>query len=145
MSLKDFFHHIGDFFARIPHEVREAVSNSLAVTTAIKKFMDGPVPDILTAIIPGDWDDELKKLIREKLSQVMPYLIIVDNCKQYEDLEALMLCWIDQVKKQPKEVQDALMHKLAALLTAYQHGKAEKQSFYDFAVQLQYTHNRNGV
>jgi hypothetical protein len=142
MSLKNFFQNIGDFFARIPHEVREAVSRSLTISSAIKKLIDNPVVDVITAIIPGDWDDELKTLIRNKLAELMPYLLIVDTCKDKPTLEEMLVCWIEQVKNQPKDIQDALLHKLAALLTAYQHDKKYQQSFYDFATQLQYTHDR---
>lgn len=132
---------IAKFLGLIPKKIKIAASRSLEITNRIKKALEHPVSDIITMIIPGDWDDNLKKVILQYLNQAIPYLKVVDNCKE-KDGEDMIICWIDELKKMPKETQDALLIKLASLLTAYQDGKKLKQSLYDYFTQHIYTANK---
>lgn len=123
----------------IPHHIREYAAHSLHVTTAIKSFLESPVADIITAIIPTDIDDKVRAQLLTAINKAMPYLMIVDTCKDETDTEKLVLCWVKQIKYLPKDVQNALLAKFAAKITALLDDNELRQSSYDYAIQLLYT------
>lgn len=55
------------------------------VTENIKNFVDSPVADVLTAIIPGDIDDEIKNWLRAKLPTILAELKLADSCSALTD------------------------------------------------------------
>lgn len=137
------FSWVKNLFNAIPKEIREYASQSLEVTVNIRNFLNSPVADIITAIIPGTWDDSLKVMAVKYLSEAIPYLTIVDECKDATDEESMIKCWVDKLAEYQPEVRDALLFKLATLLTAkFDNNEALKQSFYALAVQAKYTHTK---
>jgi len=68
MSLSSFLSKIWSqikaLFDGIPAELKTAIHIGVEVTEKIKTFVDSPAADILTAIIPGDIDDEVKNWLR---------------------------------------------------------------------------------
>lgn len=143
MSLfKDFWEKLQHLLGIIPAKVKEYASQSLAITTSIKNFLSSPVADVITALIPGAWDDKLKETVLKALEEVLPYLTIVDTCKDQPDVVSMLNCWITEVRKQPVQVQNALLHKLASLLTAKLDNQELKQNQYDYYIQLLYSGNK---
>ena len=123
----------------IPKELRDFSDKSLQVTYGIKKVLENPVADVITAIIPGDFDDKLRKQILVHINNTLPYLIIVSECKDKGDVNEMLKCWVEKLRQQPAHTRNALLIKFAALLTAAQDGNKLKQSLYDYAVQAEYT------
>lgn len=123
----------------IPHHIREYASHSLHVTTVIKKALESPVADIITAIIPTNIDDKVKESLLAAINKAMPYLMVVDICKDETDTEKLVMCWIQQIKFLPKDVQNALLAKFAAKITGLLDNNDLRQSSYDYAIQTLYT------
>ena len=68
MSLQSFlskiWSEIKSLFQAIPAELQTAIHIGVVVTQNIKTFVDSPTADVLTAIIPGDIDDEINTLAR---------------------------------------------------------------------------------
>lgn len=68
MSLKTFINKIWtevkSMFQNVPSELQTAIHIGVIVTENIKTFVDSPAADVLTAIIPGDLDDEIKNWLR---------------------------------------------------------------------------------
>lgn len=126
----------------IPAKVREIASRSLHITTAIKTILDNPATDILTAIIPGTWDDKLKQIAVNALNEAIPYLQVVDKCKQHTEIGPMLQCWIEEVQQMPKHARNAMLHKLAALLTSIMDGSERKQNEYDYYIQMLYSSNK---
>jgi hypothetical protein len=125
----------------IPKKVKIYVSRSLEITTAIKNVLNNPVTDIITAIIPSTWDDEAVAFIRASIEKALPYLYIVDKCDS-DNLEDMLQCWVTELRKMPEHTQNAMLLKLASLLTAMQDKDALRQRLYDLYVQLQYVENK---
>lgn len=140
--LKELFDDVRSWLGRIPKRVRVLISNSLEVTTAIRKALNSPIAVAITDIIPGEWDNTLRDAILKAIEDTMPYLLIVDTCKQHETTEAMLQCWVTELRKHPKHVQDALLIKLAALLTAIQDNKQLRQNLYDTYTQMQVSGNK---
>lgn len=139
---KDFRNWLRGLLTVIPAKVKIIVSESLQVTTAIKNILNNPVADVITAIIPGDWDDKLKATVLEAIEKVLPELMAVDACKHHTELLPMLECWIDQVRAMPKHLQNATLAKLAALLAAIRDTRGLKQNEYDYYVQLLYSSNK---
>lgn len=130
---------IREFFGALPAKIKTIAAQSLQVTTAIKSILSNPVADVVTAIIPGDWDDALKATVLQAIEKALPYLQIVDNCKHHTNVEDMLKCWVAEVAKLPKHAQNAMLHKLASLLMAQMHNNELKQSLYDYYQQAYYS------
>src|SRR6185312_12767521 len=96
MSLKTFitkiWGEIKALFEAIPVEMQNAVHIGVLVTENIKNFVDSPAADILTAIIPGDLDDEIKNWLRAKLPAILTELRLADSCGDLTDAEQITAC-----------------------------------------------------
>lgn len=134
-----------NLFHTIPNKIREYASKSLEVTTALKNMLNSPVLDIVTALIPGTWDDAIRSAMVAALEKSLPYLQVVDKCKDAATLEEMVLCWLTEVRKMPQHVQNALLMKLAALLTAILDNNDLRQSHYDYYLQLLYSGNKEAT
>ncbi len=115
------------------------VDTALQITTAIKSFLESPVADILTAIIPGSVDDIIRRQLIYALDKSVEALAIAEHCKQYTDIEEKLKCFASQLKQREPDMQDALLQKLASLLAGTLDGNRLKQSVYDLFTQVKYT------
>lgn len=70
-------------YKKIPDELKEKVSLAVVIVENIKKFIDSPVADAITAIIPGTVDDQIK----EKLRVFLPVLLDKYNALNQESLK----------------------------------------------------------
>lgn len=136
------FSWVKSLFASIPKEIREYASQSLEITTNIQKFLESPIADIVTGIIPGTWDDKLKDLAVKYLAEAIPCLTIVDEC-QSDDPQEMIKCWVTKLGEYKPDVRNALLFKLATILTdKFDKDETLKQSFYALAVQANYAHGK---
>jgi len=89
MSLKSFLSKIWaevkSLFDGIPAELKNAISIGVVITEGIKTFVDSPAADVLTVIIPGTLDDDLKTLLRAKLPEILTELKLADSCSGLTD------------------------------------------------------------
>lgn len=143
--MKDQLAKVKQFLGIIPKKVREFNSRSLTITTNIKKVLDNPAIDIVTTIIPGTWDDKAVSIFREYLAKALPYLHIVDVCKDHQELDDMLQCWVTELRKLPQHTQNAILHKLAALLTAYQDNESLRMRLYDLYVQMDYIEHKEAA
>lgn len=58
---------------------------AVKVTDELKKIIDSPVTDIITALIPGELDNELKFKLRKVLPEVAAKIGIAHNIVQASD------------------------------------------------------------
>lgn len=106
MSLKKFIQSIANLFAGIFNhvlpEVKKAMHIAVSIVNNLKNFdtLHPEFSDILTAIIPGNLDDDIKNLLREKLPQVFIELKLVDatfNAVTPEEITAAAVAVIQQL------------------------------------------------
>ena len=119
--------------------VEKNVDTALRITTAIKSFLQSPVADVITAIIPGGVDDIIRRQLIYALDKSLEALAIADSCRQYSDIDAKLKCFAEQLKLREPDLQDALLQKLASLLAGTLDGNRLKQSIYDLYTQVKYT------
>lgn len=120
MSLKSFLSKIWaevkSLFNSIPAELKTAIHIGVALTENIKTFVDSPSADILTAIIPGNLDDELKTLLRAKLPGILTELKLADSCGNLTDPLQITACAVKVLQSLDGDVKSAFLHSLSILV-----------------------------
>jgi len=119
------------------------IDTALAITTGLKRVLTSPVADVITAIIPGDVDVIIKRHLVSALGKVIEALTIADRCREHKDVNERLQCFIDQLKLYDPNMQDAILQKLASLLTGQLHGGKLKQSLYDLYTQAKYSASKS--
>ncbi|WP_428330107.1 hypothetical protein [Mucilaginibacter sp.] len=117
MSLKTFLNKVwGDIkalFDGIPAELKNAIHIGVVLTENVKTFVDSPMADILTAIIPGDIDDEIKTWLRAKLPSILTELKLADSCKELTDPQEITKCAVKVLQGLDGDVKNAFLHSLS--------------------------------
>ncbi|MBS1519623.1 MAG: hypothetical protein JST50_01400 [Bacteroidetes bacterium] len=120
MSLQSFlskiWNQIKALFDGIPAELKTAIHIGVEVTEGIKTFVDSPAADILTAIIPGDIDDEVKNWLRAKLPAILTELKLADSCGQLTDPSEITKCAVQVLQGLDGDVKSAFLHNLSILV-----------------------------
>ena len=120
MSLKTFITKIWDeiksLFDSFPAEMQIAIHIGVEVTENIKNFVDSPAADILTAIIPGDIDDEIKPLLRAKLPGILTELKLADSCGSLTDPADITKCAVTVLQGLDGDLKSAFLHNLSILV-----------------------------
>lgn len=120
MSLQSFltkiWTEIKSLFDKIPSELKTAIKIGVTITQNIKTFVDSPAADVLTAIIPGDIDDEIKNWLRAKLPEILTELKLADSCSGLTDPAAITQCAIKVLQGLDGNVQSAFFHNLSILV-----------------------------
>ncbi len=100
----------------MPNELKEAVSIGVIITENVKSFVDSPITDVLTTIIPGDLDDRLKLALRKALPELLIQLKLAENCANLTDSTAVTQCAINQLQNLNGNIKSAFLHNLSILL-----------------------------
>jgi len=120
MSLQTFlskiWNEIKELFSNIPAELQAAIHIGVIVTENIKNFVDSPAADILTTLIPGDADDEIKDLLRAKLPAILTELKLADSCGSLTDPAQITECAVKVLQGLNGDIQSAFLHNLSILI-----------------------------
>jgi hypothetical protein len=120
MSLKSFLSKIWaevkSLFQSIPAELKTAISIGVLITEGIKTFVDSPAADVLTVIIPGTLDDDLKTLLRAKLPEILTELKLADSCSGLTDPSQITACAVKVLQGLDGDVKSAFLHSLSVLV-----------------------------
>jgi hypothetical protein len=120
MSLKTFltkiWEQIKNLFSSLPSEVKTAIQIGVLITDNIKAFIDSPVADILTAIIPGNLDDKLKDELRVKLPIILTELKLADKCASLSDQDEITKCALQTLQGITGDAASAFLHSLSILI-----------------------------
>ena len=120
MSLKTFINKIWAevkyLFENVPAELKTAIHIGVIVTENIKNFVDSPAADVLTAIIPGNIDDEIKDWLRAKLPIVLTELKLADSCAGLTDPQQITQCAIKMLQGLKGDIKSAFLHNLSIFI-----------------------------
>ena len=103
-------------FNGIGPELQSAIHISVLIVENIKKFVVSPGADILTALIPGDIDDKIKNLLRNKLPVILTELKLADSCAGLMDQNEITACAIRTLQGLDDNIQSAFFHSLSVLI-----------------------------
>jgi len=70
---------VGKLFTKIPDEVKEKVSLAVKIVNSIKVFLESPTADLITAIIPGETDDNIKEWLRVFLPKLLERYNVINQ------------------------------------------------------------------
>jgi hypothetical protein len=120
MSLQNFLNkicnEIKSIFVNIPTELKTAIHIGVVVTEAVKTFVESPAADVLTAIIPGDIDDDVKTLLRAKLPIILTELKLADKCGALTDTNKITACAIQTLQGLDGDIKSAFLHNLSIFI-----------------------------
>lgn len=114
--LKKIWTGIKSLFDSLPTEYQSAIHIGVIVVENIKKAIDSPVADILTAIIPGDVDDKVKAILRQQLPKLLTELKLTDNCAGLTEPIAITNCAIQTLQQLNGDIKSAFLHNIAILV-----------------------------
>jgi len=128
MSLKSFiagiWSAIKGLFHNLAEEEKRLLPIVISVVNNIKFIVDGPVADVVTAIIPGDVDDKIRQKLQSFLPKILLELNMLNTCQQLPDTNAQLQCILSNLKLSSDAAKDIYYHGLASLiLTELSDGK----------------------
>src|SRR4051812_26717889 len=94
------------------------IDTALKITSGLKRLLSSPVADVVTALIPGNIDNAIKDKLITALNKAVEALNIAEQCRQYSDVNEKLKCFIEQLQLRDPQLQDAVLLKLASLLTS---------------------------
>lgn len=120
MSLISFIKKISawiqSLFQSIPADIKTAIHTGVAITERIKLFIDSPVADVITALIPGRADDAVVAALRTALPQLLKQLQLTESCINQQDGSTMVHCGLQTLSRLSDEVKSAFLHNLSILL-----------------------------
>lgn len=142
--MKKFFRKIVSFlsmlFVDLEAWIHEHVQPSIEAVERLKKIVDSPVANIITALIPGDWDNALKEAFSQRLAKAIDAMHITADIVNEPDWTAKVIKTYQYLQTLSKPMRAAIYKKLAAEL-AKESGGSEKVKGHavDLLVQMQYS------
>ncbi|MEO7216272.1 hypothetical protein [Mucilaginibacter sp.] len=103
-------------FSKLPVTVKTAVHLGVIITENIKNFVDSPLADVLTDIIPGDIDDKIKQTLRAGLPILLTNLKLAQNCRASSDPQEITKCAVKTLQNITGEIKNAYLHNLSVLI-----------------------------
>ncbi|MGN6395028.1 MAG: hypothetical protein ACTHMI_05680 [Mucilaginibacter sp.] len=114
--LSKIWQGIKSLFEEMPDELKKAIHIGVEVTENIKKFVDSPAADVLTAIIPSEIDNEIKNWLRDKIPGILTEMKLADDCAGLTDPAAITACAIKVLQGLDSNVQSAFLHNLSIMV-----------------------------
>jgi len=121
MSLKSFLTRIWStirsLFNSFPLSLKTAVHIGVGVTENIKHFVDSPLADVLTAIIPGEVDNKIREVLKNGIPIILTNLKLADECGPTKDPQEITKCAIKSLQNLEGEIKSAFLHNLSVLIS----------------------------
>lgn len=111
-TLNKFFVHVVQDIQGKEHYVEIAVE----IVSNLNNPINSTEADIITAIIPGDLDDEIKIIARQWLPELGKRLSLVDYCIKADTPEQVLKCMANNLQTISPEIWAIKSHSLASLL-----------------------------
>lgn len=83
-------------FNKIPKELKDKIAIGIVVVERIKIFIESPVADFVTAIIPGDLDDKIKERLRVILPIILERYNVANQSKLTPEASHLIATTINK-------------------------------------------------
>jgi hypothetical protein len=97
--LQEIFGSIKKVFKKLDQPLKDALHVGVFITDKLKTFAESETADILTAIIPGEWDDQLKNALRAFLPKILVELKLAENCANQSDPNEVLKCAIQTLQQ----------------------------------------------
>lgn len=115
--MKKIFAFLKNLFRNLKALAEKFVKPSVIVVENLKKAVESPLAPVITAIIPGTWDDKIVEKLKQHLPRILQILKISEECLKLTKAEDIILCAINKLKEYSPEARSANYHSIAALLS----------------------------
>ena len=148
--MKKFFNKIVLFltglFSNLDRWIHEHVQPAIDLVQNLKSFVDSPVADLITAIIPGNVDDSIKLLLSTSLQKALDSLQVVKIEDSNADLQTKLNALLEYIKTLSPTMQNGVYFKLASeIAKAMGSTDSFKGHSVDLLVQMQYSKMKEGI
>lgn len=109
------------------------IDKAQTLVSALKNIIDSDSAKIVTDIIPGEWDEELRLKAFTALEVALKSLGFISDLKE-GNLKTLII-----VLRNSPTFKNALLAKITSKVTEILDGSRHKENFYDLATQVQYS------
>lgn len=108
-------------------KLKEIVETSNDFVAKVLAWLKNPAGDILTAVIPGEWDDNLKKKATELLEKIAYNGAQFTGCVQLPTVGEQLACVYNKIiELNDEDEEDSFKHKLGVLATkVFANGKLD--------------------
>lgn len=124
---------IAEISNKVDAAVREYAGYALSISTNIKKIIDSPLGDLVTQVIPGDWDDNLKAKAADALGKAVDALDYTNRIASTPLLEDKLKLFVAGLSDQSNEFKESQLKKTMDLVTKYMDGQRLKDHEYEMA------------
>lgn len=135
LKIKTF---VTNLFKTVEEQAKVIIPIGIKVVNSIKMFVDSNTADVLTAIIPGDIDDNAKLILRAIIPKILKEM------EQWQDIISLpeneqLKAIITTINSYPKVKRDAIKLSIASQVNAALMGG--KLSLSDAVIATQYVYS----
>ncbi len=134
---------IKQIISKVDKNVNKYSDAALNITAALKPWINGPLGQLITEVIPGTWGDDLRSKAMQALDVIVGNLSIAKEIAAEPNINKKVQLYLAELSKQHPEYQEAMLFKIASLLTKYMHGAQLSQSEYDLITQAKYISKKN--
>jgi hypothetical protein len=136
--MKKILKFLQNLFSKSVRLVRKYVLPGIETVENFKKLLDSSVIDVLTAIIPGDLDDAIKRKLRQILPEILLKLKIADECSRYTEPEQVIACALKHIQAYHPDARKAYYLNIAVMIT---HALADgKLQWHEVVHLVEYTY-----
>lgn len=139
MFCKGFGSRFKNFLVKIDKALADNAAIALSITGTLKSFLEGPAVSLGILLTETKVDDAIFQKMMKGLDIAISNLAITATCKAEPSLDAKLKCFIAELKKLHPDLQNSILVKIAAIITAHLDDRKQKQSLYDALVQGTYT------
>ncbi len=122
---------IAQITSAIDETVKTYAGYALSISTNIKAVIDSPLGDLVTQIIPGTWDDELRAKATDALVKTVDVLALTTDIANTKDLNQKLRMFVAGLSDKSKEFKESQLKKIADLIVAYMDEKKLASHMYE--------------
>lgn len=108
--------HLDGIFKKAEKAIHEFIPKAIEIVNNIKKFDDThpEFADILTAIIPGTWDDALKEKARVVIPRILVQMQVISTDQSGESLDDFIKLTVEKILSLDKQSRGYKWFELAS-------------------------------
>lgn len=116
---KSIGHFFGNLFQKVHHVAEVYAPKAIELVNNIKEYdtANPMIGDVISKLIPGNWDDDLKNKARAVLPETLMKLGVANECAQLTDKNAFLKCVLEKINGLAPEIKGLYWHNIAILIT----------------------------
>lgn len=148
--MKKFFRKIVSFLklflGNLDEWIHEHVQPSIELVQRLKNFLESPVMDIITALIPSQIDDQIRAKLIVALQKSLQLLAVTVDIANEPNIDQQLIKFVQYLQQATPTLKAAIYKQLASEMAKQSAGQTEvKGHSVDLLVQLQYSKMISGL